>query len=81
MFNTGNWYIGSSNIVEMKRKEFVRHNDRLYLIVEIYPEQKIKHDKIQELRELLECDIVLRKDGLLLYCELIKEAEIVSENI
>lgn len=65
----------------MKRKEFVRHNDRLYLIVEIYPEQKIKHDKIQELRELLECDIVLRKDGLLLYCELIKEAEIVSENI
>lgn len=65
----------------MKRKEFVRHNDRLYLIVEIYPEQKIKHDKIQQLRELLECDIVLRKDGLLLYCELIKEAEIISENI
>ena len=65
----------------MKRKEFVRHNDRLYLIVEIYPEQKIKHDKIQELRQLLECDIVLRKDGLLLYCELIKEAEIISENI
>lgn len=65
----------------MKRKEFVRYNDNLYIIQEIYPEQKIKHDKIQELRQLLECDIVLRKDGLLLYCELIKDAEIVSENI
>ncbi len=65
----------------MKRKEFIRYNDKLYLIVEIYPEQKVKSDKIQQLRELLECDIVLRKDGLLLYCEQIQEAEVVSENI
>ncbi len=81
MFITGSWYIRSSNIVEMKRKEFIRYNDKLYLIVEIYPEQKVKSDKIQQLRELLECDIVLRKDGLLLYCEQIQEAEVVSENI
>lgn len=67
--------------MEMKRKEFIRYNDKLYLIVEIYPEQKVKSDKIQQLRELLECDIVLRKDGLLLYCEQIQEAEVVSENI
>jgi hypothetical protein len=62
----------------MKRKEFVRHNDNLYLIVELYPEQRIKSDKVQELRELLKCDIVLRKDGLLLFCEKIQEAEVVS---
>jgi hypothetical protein len=62
----------------MKRKEFIRHNDNLYMIVEIYSEQRVKHDKIQELRELLECDIVLRKDGLLLFCEKIQEAEVVS---
>ena len=62
----------------MKRKEFIRHSDNLYMIVEMYSEQKVKHDKIQELRELLECDIVLRKDGLLLFCEKIQEAEVVS---
>ena len=33
----------------MKRKEFIRYNDKLYLIVEIYGEQKVKPDKIQEL--------------------------------
>jgi hypothetical protein len=64
----------------MKRKEFIRHNDKLYLIVEIYAEQKIKPDKIQELRGLLDCDIVLRKDGLLLYCEQIAEAEVITED-
>jgi hypothetical protein len=64
----------------MKRKEFVRHNDNLYLIIEIYPEQKIKPDKIQELRKLLDCDIVLKKDGLLLYCEQIAEAEVITGN-
>jgi hypothetical protein len=62
----------------MKRKEFIRHNDNLYLIIQIYYEQRVKSDKIQELRELLECDIVLRKDGLLLFCEKIQEAEVIS---
>lgn len=64
----------------MKRKEFIRYNDKLYLIVEIYGEQKVKPDKIQELRGLLDCDIVLRKDGLLLYCEQIAEAEVITED-
>jgi hypothetical protein len=64
----------------MKRKEFIRHNDNLYLIIEIYSEQRIKPDKIQELRGLLDCDIVLRKDGLLLYCEQIAEAEVITED-
>jgi hypothetical protein len=41
-------------------------------------EDSIKQDKIQELKDLLECDIVLRKDGYLLYCEQIPEAEIVE---
>ena len=48
------------------------------LIIEIYSEQRVKPGKTQELRELLECDIVLRKDGLLLFCEKIQEAEVIS---
>ena len=31
-------------------------------------------------RNLLDCDIVLRKDGLLLYCEQIAEAEVITED-
>ena len=47
-------------------------------MIEIYSEQRVKPGKTQELRELLECDIVLRKDGLLLFCEKIQEAEVIS---
>jgi hypothetical protein len=78
LFNFGLWDFRNTNILEMKRKEFIRHNDNLYLIIEIYSEQRVKPGKTQELRELLECDIVLRKDGLLLFCEKIQEAEVIS---
>jgi len=59
-------------------KEFVRFNDNLYILKNKYQEISVKVDKIQELKELLNCDIVLRKDGWLLYCKQIEEAEIVT---
>lgn len=59
-------------------KEFIRFNDNLYTLKKKYQEISIKADKIQELKELLNCDIVLRKDGWLLYCELVEEAEIIT---
>ena len=61
-------------------KEFIRYNDNLYTLTKRYQEVSVKPDKIQELKELLNCDIVLRKDGWLLYCERVEEAEIVTEN-
>ena len=78
MFDFSLWDFRNTIILEMKRKEFIRHNDNLYLIIEIYTEQRVKPGKTQELRELLGCDIVLRKDGLLLFCEKIQEAEVIS---
>ncbi len=57
---------------------FINFNDNLYLQKRKFIEDSVKADKIHELKELLRCDIVLRKDGYLLYCELIPEAEIVS---
>lgn len=59
-------------------KEFIRFNDNLYVLKKRYQEVSVKQDKIQELKELLNCDIVLRKDGWLLYCELVEEAEIIT---
>ena len=64
----------------MRRKEIIRHNDLLYIVKELYPEHAIKADKVQELKELLECDILLRKNGILLYCEQIAEAEVITED-
>lgn len=69
----------SSNILEMIIKEFIRFNDGLYILKRKFQELSVKQDKIQELKSLLGCDIVLRKDGWLLYCEQIAEAEIVNE--
>jgi len=60
-------------------KEFIRFNDGLYILKRKFQELSVKSDKIQELKSLLGCDIVLRKDGWLLYCEQIAEAEIVNE--
>ena len=59
-------------------KILVKFNDNLYFQKRKYMEDSVKQDKIQDLKELLGCDIVLRKDGYLLYCELIPEAEIVE---
>ena len=62
----------------MIRNEFIRYNDNLYLLVAKYPEGKVRVDKTQELKDILKCDIVLKQNGWLFYCEQIPEAEIVE---
>jgi len=63
----------------MIRNEFVRFNDNLYLLVAKYPQERVRIDKTQELKDLLKCDIVLKQNGWLFYCELIPEAELILE--
>jgi hypothetical protein len=60
------------------RLEFIRYNDGLFIIDRQYSEPKVKPDKIDELRQALRCDIVLRKDGMLFFCKKIDDAEIVN---
>lgn len=62
----------------MINKQIINFNDNLYFIKRKFHEESVKPEKIQELKELLEATIVLKKDGWLLYCELIPEAEIVE---
>jgi hypothetical protein len=62
----------------MINHQLVNYNGTLYFLKRNFNELLVKPDKIQELRELLKCDIVLRKDGRLWFCELIPEAEIIE---
>ena len=63
----------------MIRQEIVKFNDTLYIVKRKFSAESVRIDKVQELRELLECDIVLKQNGWLFYCEQIKEAELVLE--
>ncbi len=72
-------YIVNSNFLEMIRQELIRFNDNLYILKAKYPQERVRIDKTQELKELLECDVVLKQNGWLFYCEQIQEAEIVLE--
>jgi hypothetical protein len=63
----------------MINHQLVNYNGNLYFLKRHFNELLIKPDRIQDLRELLKCDIVLRKDNHLWFCELIPEAEIIEE--
>ena len=64
----------------MIKNEFVKFNDNLYLIIQKYHEDKVRIDKVQELKDVLGCDIVLKNNNVLYYCNLIPELEIINEN-
>jgi hypothetical protein len=61
----------------MIRQELIRFNDNLYLLKAKYPQERVRIDKTQELKDLLKCDVVLKQNGWLFYCEQIAEAEII----
>lgn len=79
MFDVGHGNCFNSNTLEMIRQELIRFNDGLYLLKARYPQERVRVDKTQELRELLKCDIVLKQNGWLYYCEQIPEAEVILE--
>ncbi|CAB4143745.1 hypothetical protein UFOVP449_265 [uncultured Caudovirales phage] len=62
----------------MIRQEIIRFNDMLYTVKRKFSDQSVRIDKVQELRELLECDIVLKQNGWLFYCQQIAEAEVIE---
>lgn len=63
----------------MIRQEIVKFNDTLYIVKRKFSAEAVRIDKVQELRQLLECDIVLKQNGWLFYCEQIQEAEVILE--
>lgn len=66
----------------MINHKFLNHNDKLYFIYRKYKESQIKKDKINDLKELFECDIVLKnknnEEVYLLFLKEVAELEILT---
>ena len=63
-------------------KEIIYANDKVYQLVRVITESRLKNPDMEILREYFNCDKVLRKQGLLYFCRLIEDIEYEeSDNI
>lgn len=58
-------------------RNFVRLPDKLVEVKRFFPEESCKD--VEAIKEWLEADTLLRKDGQLYFCSEVAEAEIISE--
>ena len=56
-------------------KEIIYANDKVYQLVRVIRESRLKNPDMEILKEYFNCDKVLRKQGLLYFCRLIEEIE------
>ena len=62
-------------------KEIIAANDNLYQLIRILKENQLKNPNMEDLKKYFLCDTLLRKQGLLYFCRLIKEIEYEEINI
>ena len=62
-------------------KEIIYANDKVYQLVRIIIESRLKNPDMEILKEYFLCDKVLRKQGKLYFCRLIEEIEYEEINI
>ena len=56
-------------------KEIITANGNLYQLVRVLKENQLKNPIMEDLKKYFLCDTLLRKQGLLYFCRLIKEIE------
>ena len=56
-------------------KEIITANDNLYQLIRVLREDQLKNPNMEDLKEYFLCDTLLRKQGLLYFCRIIKEIE------
>ena len=61
-------------------KEIIYANDNAYQIIRVLRENQLKNPNMEDLKEYFICDTLLRKQGLLYFCRLIKEIEYEETN-
>ena len=54
-------------------KQIITANDNLYQLVRTIKENQLNNPNMEDLKEYFNCDTLLRKQGLLYFCRLIKE--------
>jgi hypothetical protein len=60
-------------------KQIVNFQDSLYIIKRVLRETNIKEEFIQEYKDFLGADTILKKDGIYYFVNKIDEAQIVPE--
>ena len=56
-------------------KEIINAIGNLYQLVRVLKESQLKNPNMEDLKRYFYCDTLLRKQGLLYFCRLIKEIE------
>ena len=56
-------------------KEIISANGNLYQLIRTIKESQLKNPNTEDLKEYFLCDTVLRKQGILYFCRIIKEIE------
>ena len=56
-------------------KEIIYANDKVYQLVRVIIESRLKNPDMEILKEYFLCDKLLRKQGRLYFCRLIEEIE------
>jgi len=56
-------------------KEIISANGNLYQLIRVLKENQLKNPNMEDLKEYFLCDTLLRKQGLLYFCRIIKEIE------
>jgi exosome complex RNA-binding protein Rrp4 len=69
-----------SDIQKWYTLERVNHKDNMYFVIykEVEP-RGLTHENITLVKESLKCDIVLRANGYIYFCQQITNAEIIEE--
>ena len=62
-------------------KEIIYTKDKAYQLVRILKENNLKNPNMEDLKRYFYCDTLLRKQGLLYFCRLIKDIEYEEINI
>jgi hypothetical protein len=59
-------------------KQIISFNDNLYELVKTFQDKE--GFPTTEFKEHYECDTLLKKEGILYFCNLIQEAQIIEDN-
>jgi hypothetical protein len=60
-------------------KTYISWEDKLVEVKRVYAEERVKD--IELIKEWLDADTILRKEGRLYFCTTIQDAEILSEEV
>ena len=56
-------------------KQIITANGNLYQLIRVITESRLKNPNMEDLKKYFYCDTLLRKQGKLYFCRLIKEIE------